>query len=210
MPESRNRRSHARSGRVLLLVALSALSIVVIAPRNSVAERYEGTPDVESTPLSQATADNVAIALLSASEPANGTFVLELRVFNQGDQSITLDESLIIFEVRSADGTTALRPITSVSPPLPCAIASGSTLTLQFAYILESGDEAVQITVGISEIDRSGAKVILPFAPGSGASAISGAGAPGASAEGNSASATPTATFSATPGASPEAGSCQT
>ena len=209
MPVFRNRRMHfgAWSVTAVLLGALSLLAFT--GPNQAGLAANPATPVEEETPVSEATADDVTIGLLPGASFEDDAFTAKIRIENKGAMPVSFEEGLIELEIRSPDGTSAVKIVHESSPALPCSLPSGKQLVLSLTFELSAGEEPVSLTVGFIEVERSGAKVILPFAAGSGASAIGGAGMPGASATGGANASTPQAMFPAEPGASPEAGGCQ-
>ena len=209
MPVFRNRRMHfgAWSVTAVLLGVLSLFAFT--GPDQAGLAANPATPVEEETPVSEATADDVTIGLLPGASFEDDAFTATIRIENKGAMPVSFEEGLIELEVSSADGRSATLPVHESSPSLPCSLPSGEQLTLSVTFELSDGEEPVSLTVGFVEVERSGAKVILPFAAGSGASAFGGAGMPGASATGGANASTPQTMFPAEPGASPEAGGCQ-
>ena len=209
MPVFRNRRMHfgAWSVTAVLLGALSLLAFT--GPNQAGLAANPATPVEEETPVSEATADDVTIGLLPGASFEDDAFNATIRIENKGAMPVSFEEGLIELEIRSPDGTSTVKIVHESSPSLPCSLPSGEQLTLSVTFELSDGEEPVSLTVGFVEVERSGAKVILPFAAGSGASAFGGAGMPGASATGGANASTPQTMFPAEPGASPEAGGCQ-
>ncbi|MCC6705458.1 MAG: hypothetical protein IT334_11315 [Thermomicrobiales bacterium] len=204
MPDSRNNRLLSAARSIALITALLAAAPAFSAGADS------GTPDASEvpTPMSQATTDDVVFSLITVDTSSDSAVEIGIRAENRGDLPVRLESNLIELSVETAEGATDIRPLQSSAPKLPCSIGPGETLAVVFAFELEPGDTAPSVSIGLVEINRSGAMVIFPLAPGVGASAIGGSGQAGANA-GGTPTANPTpATQSATPGASPEADTC--
>ena len=208
MPERRIRRMQIRPGAILIVaLSLAVMSGALLTQPSAFGQR-DGTPEGEATPLSQATADEVTIALLSASALGEDFFVVEIRAHNGGTLPVGIERELIALEVQTTDGKEEKRALDRSNPPLPCAIAPGKAVHFALTFAVETGEAPTAISVGIAEQQRSGATVVLPFAPGAGASAIGGNGMPGASAIGTAVAISPESPIPADSGATPGAEGC--
>jgi len=197
----------APATRISLISATSTVLALATLSQGAFAERSTPSPFDDVPALTEATADEVTIGLMLWSLKGEQTLVAEVRFANASSELIALDPTLITLDVETADETVANRALSDSAPTIPCSIPPQSIATLSFVFDLEAGDALVSLTVGFTEPQRTGAHVILPFAPGAGASAVGGDGQPGADASGGDAS--PTASAIASPGVGPSPGSCQ-
>lgn len=203
MPVNRSMRTFPVPILIALIALLVTASLTGFATR-SWAETATVHPSEGPTPMSQAIADDVAFSLISVSTHPGESVEIEIHIENQGDLPVRIETHQVALSVTDANSQTINRDLHASSPALPCGIAPLERLEITLTFHLEPGDGPESVSVGITEINRSGARVIFPLAPGAGASAIGGSGHSGVSAP-----ATPDATANATPGASPEAGSCR-
>ena len=200
-----DRRNNPRLS-VIRLIALSA-ALLAAAPI-FLATADTSTPDAAEvpTPMSQATTDDVSFSLVAIDTTRDSAAGITVRVENQGALPVRLEAQVIELTVNTANGESATRSLTSTAPSLPCAISPGAALTIALSFDLEPGDRAISVSIGLVEINRSGAMVIFPLSPGAGASAIGGSGMAGGVS--TPAPHAMTSNPSATPGASPEAEAC--
>lgn len=163
----------------------------------------------EVTPLSQATTDDVVFGLVEWGGDDSGYFVVELQVRNDGTLPVRLEAHLVALTVKSLDLSTDQRELVRSSPSLPCSLGPNEHFTIRFSFDLDPTETPVELSVGIAEVNRSGAKVIFPLQPGAGASAIGGSGNAGNDAGDAYSTPSPSAAPIESTGASPEAGGCQ-
>ena len=208
MPGRRNNRSHSAT---LLAILVSLILAPTIAPSGGRvgAETAANASTEIATPMSQATADDVAFSLISISRTDESTLEIEVRVENQGDLPVSIESSQVTLTIAIASEASDERELKSSTPELPCSITPGVSLSITFIFELEAEDEPQAISIGITELNRSGAMVIFPLAPGAGASAIGGSGHAGSSATGSPVPLAPRPNAEPSPGATPDAGSCR-
>jgi hypothetical protein len=140
-----------------------------------------------------AVTDDVAFSLIEWHQRDQDGLTVKFIVENHGEFSVGLDTGLISLSIEDRPQTRST--LERADPSLPCSLEPGERVSLTLTFRMEDGEQPASITIGILEHNRSGAKVIVPFAPGAGASAIGGNGVPGSSAPDR------TPVLSATPGA---------
>jgi hypothetical protein len=195
---------------LIVLVALIASGAFGVSVAGNTGDGTS-TPETvqEATPVSQATTDDVVFGLVQWGNDDSGHFVVEVQIRNDGSLPVRLEAQLISLTIEIDDRATEKRDLLRSVPTLPCSLEPNEHLTVRFAFKIDSNETPVEVSIGIAEVNRSGARVIFPLQPGAGASAIGGNGIPGNDA--GSSWATPSAA-SVTPeanAASPVTGGCQ-
>jgi hypothetical protein len=162
----------------ILVVLFGALSI----SRSSDSSAETATPGATTTPMAEATVDNVIIRLLSWEQ--TDTFSAEIELVNNSPDVISVPQSAMQFEGRLPDGTSVVHAPRS-SSPANCALSSGLTGRMTLEFDSSEGEIPVSLTIGISEPYRTGAHVVFPLDSNQGPSAFGGnamAGAPATAA----------------------------
>jgi hypothetical protein len=202
---------------VTLFVLFPVLAWALFGLRTTPASTASSTPVTtpEATPLSAAIVDDVTIALTSWQEDAAspGRWIANIQVSSAAALSVRFVSELITLNIRAGSGDVMQAPLPEST--LPCSLAPGERATITLLVQLEPGHTAVSLTIGLQEVNRSGAQVVFPLGSGTGAaSATGGDGAAGANATGGDAigaNATPGMSASSAPPAgqsSPAAGPC--
>src|SRR5690606_17363152 len=118
---------------IALTLALLAAVPAFIAGADS------GTPDASEVPppMSQATTDDVVFSLITVDTTSDSAVEIGIRAENRGDLPVRIESNLIELAVETAEGPTAIRPLTSSAPTLPCSIAPGESLAVTFTFEIE-------------------------------------------------------------------------
>jgi hypothetical protein len=161
-----------RTPRALLIPAMLAAFLgALLLGRSFDSSAEPATPGATTTPMAEATIDDVTIRLLSWEQ--TDAFTAEIEIVNNSSDPIGVPQSLVQFEAQLPDGSTAVRALRSSSPS-SCALGPGQTgrMTLEFDSV--EGQIPVNLQVGIAEPYRTGAHVVFPLNANQGASAVGG------------------------------------
>lgn len=187
----------------LLAFAMFTVAIAAFIP-SSDSNAATATPGATTTPMAEATVDDVTIRLMSVNQSDTVEIVIEL--VNAGPDEIGVPPALFQLQATLSDGSTVVRALRS-SVPASCQLAPGQTGRMTLTFDTVEGQTPTSLKVGIEEPYRTGAYVVFPLNSNDGPSAFGGSGISGGSA---TASMTPS-TFStpesavAVEGASPQA-----
>ena len=190
-----------------------ALVMVFLAFLHTGASGSSAQSTPEATPLSQATVDDVTIALISWSAPAEGGGVFEAKIVltNRSGDPVTIDPAVVLF-TKNDQGNIGSIQLTPTPGP-ECLIGDGEQIEFIFRGELGAGEKPDRLILGLIELHRSGGRVEFPL-NGDGASAFGGSGKPGGNAEGGTpiSGSNATTPASATPGSATPAsqqGACE-
>jgi hypothetical protein len=205
------RMQQSREIRLRSLLAGSVVIVVsalILSASTAAIDPATPGPIEESTPVSQATTDDVVFGLLEWGSDDSGYFVVLVEVRNEGDLPVRFEPGLVILAVEAPGSPVSSRELLRSDPSLPCTLPPDERALFRLSFDLDPSEAPANVTIGIIETNRTGAKVIFPLQTGAGASAIGGSGVPGASATGTPASGPGTQPAEIQPPASPEAGGC--
>lgn len=162
----------------LLAFALLIVAIVALIPSND-SNAAIATPGATTTPMAEATIDDVTIRLLSVNQSDTLEIVIELA--NAGPDAIGVPQALFQLEATLSDGSTVVRALHS-SIPASCDVAPGQTGRMTLTFDTVEGEIPTSLKVGIEEPYRTGAYVVFPLNSNDGPSAFGGSGISGGSA----------------------------
>ena len=173
------RRDSARSmdvRRIGVGLAFAIISLIHIG-----AAGVLGQSSPEATPLSEAVVDDVTIALLSWSVPAEGSGVFEAKVAltNQSGDPISIDPAVVLVTKNAQGNLSSLQ--LKATPGAECLIGDGERVEFLFQAEIKAGERPDRLILGLIELHRSGGRVEFPL-NGDGASAFGGSGIPGGNA----------------------------
>jgi hypothetical protein len=175
--------------RCLLAFAILAMAVFAFSPSID-SNAATVTPGATTTPMAEATVDDVTIRLLSVTQSDTLEIVIEFQ--NAGPDAIGAPPELFQLQATLSDGSTVVRALRS-SIPSSCNLAPGQTGRMTLTFDAVEGQVPTSLKVGIEEPYRTGAYVIFPLNSNDGPSAFGGSGVSGGMA---SASMTPSASSS--------------
>jgi hypothetical protein len=193
------RRGNARDMRARRYGVALVVIITAFILAGSASGLAQPTP--EATPLSQATVDDVTIALLSWSAPVEGGGVFEAKIAltNRSGDPVTIDPEVVLV-TKNDQGNIGRIQLTATPGP-ECSVGDGERIDFIFRGDLNAGEKPDRLILGLIELHRSGGRVEFPL-NGDGASAFGGSGKPGGNAGGGTpiSGSNATTPASATPG----------
>ncbi|MGH2549705.1 MAG: hypothetical protein ACRDHN_09960 [Thermomicrobiales bacterium] len=186
--------------RCLLAFAMFSVALVVAFPSVD-SNATSATPGATTTPMAEATVDDVTIRLLSVNQSETLEIVIELS--NASPDTISVPQTLFQLQATLNDGSTVVRALRS-SIPASCQVSPGQIGRMTLTFDTAEGQIPISLKVGIEEPYRTGAYVVFPLNSNDGPSAFGGSGISGGSAN---ASVTPSASSSPVSNAPEDAGS---
>jgi hypothetical protein len=209
------RRTLKRTSAAFVLLPVSLVLLAAVSAQPGMCACANPIDDPEAMPLSTAIIDDVTIGLMSWQQDAGiNRWIAIVKVSSAAELPVRFVAELITLTAVAGGGETPISPLPGST--LPCSLSPGERTTITLRFQLEPAQKPVSLTIGLEEVDRSGAHVVFPLGSGTGASnATGGDGAAGANATGGDATGADAAmpglsTGSATPAgqSSPSAGPC--